>query len=61
MRNLKSIFGLALVLLASCFVASCNDDVEETLEQQWAMVLDKRFLRLYCRIVTPCAAGQSRP
>lgn len=40
MRNLKCIFGLALVLLASCFVASCNDDVEETLEQQWAMVLD---------------------
>ena len=40
MRNLKCIFGLALVLLASCFVASCNDDVKETLEQEWATVLD---------------------
>lgn len=40
MRNLKYIFGLALVLLASCFVASCNDDVKETLEQEWATVLD---------------------
>ena len=40
MRNLKYIFGLALVLLASCFVASCNDDVKETLEQEWATVID---------------------
>ena len=40
MRNLKYIFGLALVLLASCFVASCNDDVKETLEQECATVLD---------------------
>ena len=40
MKNLKSLIGLAFVLFASFFVVSCNDDVEETLEQQWASVLD---------------------
>ena len=40
MKNLKSFVGLVLVLFASLFVASCNDDDEETLEQQWAHVLD---------------------
>ena len=40
MKNLKFFIGLVLVLFASLFVASCNDDDEETLEQQWAHVLD---------------------
>ena len=40
MKTIKSFIGLAFVLFASFFVVSCNDDVEETLEQQWASVLD---------------------
>ena len=40
MKNLKSFVGLVLVLFASLFVASCNDDDEESLEQEWAHVLD---------------------
>lgn len=40
MKNLKSFVGLTFVLFASLFVASCNDDVEETLEQEWTSVLD---------------------
>lgn len=40
MKNLKSFVGLVLVLFASLFFASCNDDVEETMEQEWAHVLD---------------------
>lgn len=40
MKNLKSFIGLVLVLFASLFFASCNDDVEETMEQEWAHVLD---------------------
>ena len=40
MKNLKSFGGLVLVLFASLFFASCNDDVEETMEQEWAHVLD---------------------
>lgn len=40
MKTIKSCVGLAFVLFASFFVVSCNDDVEETLEQQWASVLD---------------------
>ena len=40
MKAIKSFVGLAFVLFASFFVVSCNDDVEETLEQQWASVLD---------------------
>lgn len=40
MKTIKSFVGLAFVLFASFFVVSCNDDVEETLEQQWASVLD---------------------
>ena len=38
MKNLKSFGGLVLVLFALLFFVSCNDDVEETLEQQWASV-----------------------
>ena len=40
MKNLKFFIGLVLVLFASLFVASCNDDVEEPFEQEWAHVLD---------------------
>lgn len=40
MKTIKSFIGLAFVLFASFFVVSCNDDVEETFEQQWASVLD---------------------
>ena len=40
MKNLKSFLGLVLVLFASLFFASCNDDDEESLEQEWAHVLD---------------------
>ena len=40
MKNLKYFVGLVLVLFASLFFASCNDDVEETMEQEWAHVLD---------------------
>ena len=40
MKNLKTFKGLALVLLASFSVISCNNDDKETLEQQWALVLD---------------------
>ena len=40
MKNLKSFGELVLVLFASLFFASCNDDVEETMEQEWAHVLD---------------------
>lgn len=40
MKNLKSYIGFVLVLFASFFVASCDDDDEETLEQQWITVLD---------------------
>lgn len=40
MKTIKSFIGLAFVLFASFFVVSCNDEVEETLEQQWASVLD---------------------
>lgn len=40
MKNLKSFIGLVLVLFASFSLASCNYDDEETLEQQWATVLD---------------------
>ena len=38
MNNIKSFGGIGLVLFASLFFVSCNDDVEETLEQQWASV-----------------------
>ena len=40
MKSLKSFVGLVLVLFASLFFASCNDDEEETMEQEWAHVLD---------------------
>lgn len=40
MKKLKSFVGLVLVLFASLFFASCNDDDEESLEQEWAHVLD---------------------
>lgn len=40
MKKLKTFIGLVLVLFASISVASCNEDDEETLEQQWATVLD---------------------
>lgn len=40
MKKLKIFIGLVLVLFASLFVASCNDDVEESLEQEWVTVLD---------------------
>ena len=40
MKKLKFFIGLVLVLFASLFVASCNDDEEESLEQEWAHVLD---------------------
>ena len=40
MKNLKFFIGLVLVLFASLFVASCNDDDEESFEQEWANVLD---------------------
>ena len=40
MKKLKFFIGLVLVLFASLFFASCNDDVEETMEQEWAHVLD---------------------
>ena len=40
MKNLKYFVGLVLVLFASLFFASCNDDEEETMEQEWAHVLD---------------------
>ena len=40
MKTIKYFVGLAFVLFASFFVVSCNDDIEETLEQQWASVLD---------------------
>lgn len=40
MKNLKFFIGLVLVLFASLFFASCNDDEEETMEQEWAHVLD---------------------
>lgn len=42
MKTIKSFVGLPFVLFASFFVVSCNDDVEETLEQQWASVLDNK-------------------
>ena len=42
MKTIKSLVGLAFVLFASFFVVSCNDDVEETLELQWASVLDNK-------------------
>lgn len=40
MKKLKFFIGLVLVLFASLFFVSCNDDVEETMEQEWAHVLD---------------------
>ena len=40
MKKLKFFIGLVLVLFASLFFASCNDDEEETMEQEWAHVLD---------------------
>ena len=40
MKNLKFFIGLVLVLFASLFVASCNDDDEGSFEQEWAHVLD---------------------
>lgn len=40
MKKLNFIMGLVLVLFASLFVASCNNDDEESLEQEWAHVLD---------------------
>ena len=40
MKKLNFFIGLVLVLFASLFVASCNDDDEETMEQEWAHVLD---------------------
>ncbi len=40
MKKLKFFIGLILVLFVSLFVASCNDDDEESLEQEWAHVLD---------------------
>lgn len=40
MKNLKIFIGLVLVLFASFSIVSCNDDDEETLEQEWATVLD---------------------
>ena len=38
--KIKFIMGLVLVLFVSLFVASCNNDDEESLEQEWALVLD---------------------
>ena len=38
--KIKFIMGLVLVLFVSLFVASCNNDDEESLEQEWAHVLD---------------------
>lgn len=40
MKNLKSLIGLILVLLVSLSVTSCNDDNDESLDQQWASVLN---------------------
>ena len=40
MKKLNFIMGLVLVLFASLFVASCNNDDEESLEQEFAHVLD---------------------
>ena len=40
MKKLNFFIGLVLVLFASLFFASCNDDDEESLEQEWAHVLD---------------------
>ena len=40
MKNLKSLIGLILVLLVSLSVTSCNDDNDESLDQQWATVLN---------------------
>ena len=42
MKKLKTFIGLVLVLFASISVASCNEDDEETLEQQWALILGVR-------------------
>ncbi len=39
MKKLNFIMGLVLVLFASLFVASCNNDDEESLEQEFAHVL----------------------
>ena len=47
MKCLNSFVGLVLVLFASFSVASCNDDDEETLEQQWATVLDNHGTMYY--------------
>ena len=40
MKKLKFFIGLVLVLFASLFVASCNDDDEESSLHEWAHVLD---------------------
>lgn len=40
MKKINYFVGLLLVMLAFVFVVSCNDDDEESLEQQWASVLD---------------------
>lgn len=47
MKCLNSFVGLVLFLFASFSVASCNDDDEETLEQQWATVLDNHGTMYY--------------
>ena len=44
MKILNFIMGLVLVLFASLFVASCNNDDEESLEQEFAHVLDNHEL-----------------
>ena len=36
--KIKFIMGLVLVLFVSLFVASCNNDDEESLEQEWAHI-----------------------
>ena len=43
--KIKFIMGLVLVLFVSLFVASCNNDDEESLEQEWAHVLTIMELR----------------
>ena len=40
MKKINYFVGLLLVMLAFVFVVSCNEDDEESLEQQWAHVLD---------------------
>ena len=44
--KIKFIMGLVLVLFVSLFVASCNNDDEESLEQEFAHVLDCLFVHM---------------